>query len=278
MTKRTLNRLLWGDFTLGRLARSLLFIYLALGIFAYFFSERLIFQPQPTSYQDSPDILKLETPDRIQLSALHLPNPRATYTLLYSHGNAEDLGDIRPTLEDLRTVGFSVFAYDYRGYGTSQGKPSEQKSYRDIETAYSYLTTKLGVRSDRIIAFGRSVGNGPTIHLATQKSIAALIIESGFTSAFRVVLPIPIFPFDKFPNRDRLKLVRCPVLVIHGENDQVIPFWHGQALYDAANQPKQFFAVSGADHNDVAEVAGESYSKALQNFVTLIQKRPETED
>jgi abhydrolase domain-containing protein 17 len=139
-TKRTLNRLLWGDLTLERLMRSFLFIYLALGIFAYFFSEHLIFQPQPTTYQDTPEILKLETPDRIQLSALYLPNPKATYTLLYSHGNAEDLGDIRPILEDLRKAGFSVFAYDFRGYGTSQGAPSEQKSYLDIETAYSYLT------------------------------------------------------------------------------------------------------------------------------------------
>ncbi len=271
-TKRMLNRLLWGDFTLRRLVRSLLFIYLALGIFAYFFSERLIFRPQPTSYQDSPEILKLETPDRIKLSALYLPNPTATYTLLYSHGNAEDLGDIRPILEDLRTVGFSVFAYDYRGYGTSQGEPSEQKSYLDIETAYAYLITKLGVKKNRIIAFGRSVGNSPTIHLATQEQLAGLIIESGFISAFRVVLSIPIFPFDKFPNRDRLKRVRCPVLIIHGENDRVIPFWHGQALYNAANQPKQFFAVAGAGHNDVAEIAGKSYPKALQSFVTLIEK------
>ncbi|MGV0028050.1 alpha/beta hydrolase [Phormidesmis priestleyi] len=271
-TKKTLNNLLWGDFTLRRLAGSLLFIYLALGIFAYFFSEHLIFRPQPTSYQDSPEILKLETPDRIKLSALYLPNPTATYTLLYSHGNAEDLGDIRPILEDLRKAGFSVFAYDFRGYGTSQGKPSEQKSYRDIETAYSYLTTKLGVRSNRIIAFGRSVGNGATIHLATQQPLAGLVIESGFISAFRVVLPIAIFPFDKFPNRDRLKLVRCPVLVIHGQNDRVIPFWHGQALYEAANQPKQLFVAVGADHNDVAEIAGKLYPKALQNFVTLIQK------
>ena len=158
--KQTLRRLLLGEFTFKRLVRSLIFIYIFFGLYVFFVADRMIFLPQPSSYQDTSAILKLRTADRIQLSAVYLPNPTSTYTILYTHGNAEDLGDIQPVLQKLREIGFSVFAYDYRGYGTSQGQSSERNSYRDIDTAYNYLTQQLGVPAQRIIAFGRSVGGG----------------------------------------------------------------------------------------------------------------------
>ncbi|HEY9671345.1 MAG TPA: alpha/beta hydrolase, partial [Waterburya sp.] len=125
MDKRILRRLLLGEFTWQRLFHSLIFIYIFFCLYVFFYSDRMIFLPQPSSYRDNRDILKIMTDEQIQLSGVYLPNPASVYTILYVHGNAEDLGDIQPVLQQLHDIGFSVFAYDYRGYGTSQGKPSE---------------------------------------------------------------------------------------------------------------------------------------------------------
>lgn len=272
MDKQTLTRLLFGEFTFKRLVRSVIFIYAFFCLYVFFVADRMIFLPQPTSYQDTREILKLTTPDRIQISALYLPNPNSTYTILYSHGNAEDLGHIQPILEQLRDIGFSVFAYDYRGYGTSQGKPSERNAYRDIDTAYTYLTQQIGVPPSRIIAYGRSVGGGMAVDLAYREAIAGLVMESCFTSAFRVVVPIPILPFDKFRNINKIKKVKCPVLVMHGTADEVIPQRQGLGLFNAAPEPKRYLWVDGAGHNDFMWVAGDRYRTTLQEFAQLIKQ------
>ena len=278
MDKQTLQRLLWGEFTFKRLIRSLIFIYTFFCLYVFFFADGKIFLPQPSSYSDTSDILKVTTHDQIQLSAVYLPNPASQYTIVYIHGNAEDLGDIQPVLQQLHQIGFSVFAYDYRGYGTSQGKPSERHAYRDMETVYNYLIQQLGVAPQKIIAFGRSVGGGSAVDLAARQPLAGLIMESSFTSAFRVVLPFPILPFDKFPNLNKIKKVKCPVLIMHGKADEVIPFQHGQKLLAAANEPKLSLWVDEAGHNDLMWVAGEQYAKTLRQFAQLIQQAPPNVD
>lgn len=276
MDKQTLQRLLWGEFTFKRLIRSLIFIYTFFCLYVFFFADGKIFLPQPSSYSDTSDILKVTTHDQIQLSAVYLPNPASQYTIVYIHGNAEDLGDIQPVLESLQKIGFSVFAYDYRGYGTSQGKPSERHAYRDIEVVYNYLIQQLGVPARRIIAFGRSVGGGSAVDLAARQPLAGLILESSFTSAFGVILPFPILPFDKFPNLDKIKKVKCPVLIMHGKADEVIPFQHGQKLFAAANEPKLSLWVDEATHNDLMWVAGEQYAATLRKFAQLVgQSHPQ---
>jgi hypothetical protein len=271
MDKQTLKRLLLGEFTLKRLVRSIIFIYVCFCLYVFFFADRNIFLPQPSSYQDTSDILKLTAGDRIKLSAVYLPNPASTYTILYTHGNAEDLGDIRPVLQQLRDSGFSVFAYDYRGYGTSQGSPSERNAYRDIDTVYDYLTQQLRVPPQQIIAYGRSVGAGSAVDLAARKPVAGLIVESAFTTAFRVIVPVPILPFDKFPNINKIKKVKCPVLVMHGKADEVIPFSHGQKLFAAAPEPKRYLWVDEAGHNDFMWVAGDRYATTLRQFAQLLE-------
>lgn len=270
MDKQKLYRLLFGEFSLKRLAFSAIFIYAFLCFYAYFFSDRMIFLPQPSSYQDSREIIKLTTADGVKISAVHLPNPSATYTMLYSHGNAEDLGDSLPGLRELRDMGFAVFSYDYRGYGTSQGTPTESNVYRDIDAAYNYLTQQLGVPPNRIIVYGRSVGSGPAVDLASRKAVAGLILETPFLSTFRVVTQIPIVPFDKFNNISKIKKVLSPVLIMHGRRDEVVPFWHGEQLFAAANEPKRSFWVDTARHDDLASVAGESYAKTLREFAESI--------
>lgn len=272
LPSRNIKSLLLGEFSVKRLMRSVIFIYACLCLWAYFFAEGKIFFPQPSSYQDNQDIIKLTASDGVQISAVYLPNPQAKYTLLFSHGNAEDLGYLRSLLLQLRNMGFSVFAYDYHGYGTSGGKPSEINTYRDIDAGYNYLTQKLGISPNRIIAYGRSVGTGPTVDLASRQRLAGLILESPFISAFRVVTRIPIVPFDKFNNLDKIKKINCPLLIMHGKADEVIPFAHGQQLYASALEPKQFFEVETATHNDVMLVAGTEYIKKIQQFISLIEK------
>ncbi|HEY6306247.1 MAG TPA: alpha/beta hydrolase [Candidatus Angelobacter sp.] len=246
-------------------------LYLSLAVYALFFSDQQIFLPQPSSYKDSPEILKLRSANGSMISALYLPSPAAKFTLLVSHGNAEDLGDDRDWLEGLRRAGFNVFAYDYQGYGTSQGKPSERGAYEDENAAYDYLTVNLRTPPDGIVILGRSVGSGPAVRLAARRPVAGLILQSAFVSAFRVLTRIPLIPFDKFPNYKEIGRVRCPVLIIHGTRDSVIPIWHGQRLFELANQPKQFVAVPGADHNDLDMVAGASYPKAIQSFAATLE-------
>lgn len=278
MDKRKLKHLLVGEFTLKRLVRSVLLIialvYIGIGIYGYFFSEKIIFQPPHATYKDTKQILKLKTDDGSQISALYLPNPKATYTILYSHGNAEDLGNVG-RLKKIRDLGFSVFAYDYNGYGTSAGVPSENNAYRDVNAAYDYVTGNLKIPPEHIIAYGRSLGGAMAVDLASRKQLAGLVIESSFVTAFRVLTRIPLFPFDKFQSINKLKQVHCPVFVIHGKSDGVIPFWHGEKLYQQANEPKTPLWIDGAGHNDLLEVAGGKYDVALRKFRDSLKKSNE---
>jgi len=250
------RRLLIGKFSVKRLIGSIILVYMSLLLYIYLCSDRMIFQPQRPTYQDGAEILKIETEDGAHLSALYLSNANAEFTILYSHGNAEDLGDTRLFLEIFRKQGFSVFAYDYRGYGTSEGTPSEKNAYRDVEAAYKYLVETLEVPPKRIIAHGRSLGGALAIHLACREQIAGLILESSFVTAFRVITRVPLAPFDKFRNIDKIEHVQCPVLVIHGTDDQIVPLWHGQSLFEQANEPKLHLWVEDAGHNDVIWVDG----------------------
>ena len=156
MDKKNIIKLLVGKFSLLRLIRSTVIIYILIGLWAFFFSDRLIFLPRPSSYQENQDFVKLQSSDRVQITGIYLPLPKAKYTILYSHGNAEDLGEILPRLRDLRDIGFSIFSYDYQGYGTSQGRPSVKGAYQDINAAYEYLTQQLGTPANQIIVYGRS--------------------------------------------------------------------------------------------------------------------------
>ena len=271
MNKKNIIRLLIGKFSILRLIRSILIIYILIGFWAFFFSDRLIFLPRPSSYQTNQDFVKLKSRNRTQITGIYLPLPKAEYTILYSHGNAEDLGEILPRLRDLRDIGFNIFSYDYQGYGTSQGRPSVAGAYQDVNAAYEYLTQKLGIPANKIIVYGYSVGGGPSVDLASRQPVAGLVIESSFTTAFRVVTGIPVYPFDKFPNIDNIKNVNCPVLVIHGNADRVIPFSHGQQLFAMVDQPKLSFWVNGAGHLNLLEVAGEEYVKVMTEFIRLVQ-------
>lgn len=271
MLQLPFRKLLIGELSWKRLVRSLLFIYTFFALYVFFRADSMIFLPHPTSYQDTNEILKIPVSPTERISAIYLPNSQAAYTLLYIHGNAEDLGDARPVLDRLHSWGFSVFAYDYRGYGTSDGNPSEHHAYEDADAAYTYLTQQLKIPAQQIIVYGRSVGGGSATELASKYSVAGLVLESTFTSAFRVVVPFPLLPFDKFSNLDKLPRVDCPILVMHGQADQTIPIQHSQALYEAAPEPKRSLWVAAAGHDDFIWVAGERQRQALAAFQKLVE-------
>lgn len=269
-----LHYLFIGELSLRRLLRSIVLIPIAtvvgLMAYGYMFSDRVIFQPPSPGYKDSEEIIKLTTSDGVRISAVYLPNENATQTILFSHGNAEDLGTVGFRLRQLHDVGFSVLGYDYRGYGTSESKPTEGGVYRDADAAYEYLTAQMHIPPDNIILDGWSLGGAVAADLASRKPVAGLILESTFVSAFRVVTHVPV-PFDKFKTLDKLDRITCPVLVIHGRADSVIKFWHGEMLFAAAHEPKRFLWVDNADHGNVSFVAKDDYESALKNFASEIR-------
>lgn len=249
-----------------------IYLYIGLGIFAYFFADRMIFQPQPNFYSDNDSIIKLTTPSGEKIAAKLFKNPNAKLTILFSHGNAEDIFTSESFSQKLSDAGFNVFAYDYRGYGLSEGKPSEQNSYEDAETAYNYLTNDLKIAPQKIIIFGRSLGGGVAIDLASRKKCGGLIAESTFVSAFRVMTTYKIYPFDEFENLIKIPNVKCAVLLIHGKKDELIPIWHGEKLFSAASEPKYFYQVENGTHGTVAYYGGENYFQTIKDFADKLPK------
>jgi fermentation-respiration switch protein FrsA (DUF1100 family) len=252
---------------LVRIVRLPVILYIALLLFGWLGSEDMIFVPQPASYRDDDRVVKIEVCGGERISATYVTNPAARATLLFSHGNAEDIGDLRFLLTDLAAAGYNVLAYDYRGYGTSDGRPSEDAAYRDIEAAYAYLTNTLHVAPSNIIVYGRSVGSGPSVDLASRRPVAGLVLQSGFTSAFRVMTHVKIAPFDRFDNLAKIPRVKCPILLFHGTEDTVIPPWHSERLEAAATAPVKRVPIPGAGHNDLVDVAGPLFSRELAAFV-----------
>jgi len=261
--------------TIRRAVRMLLIflvtLYAGFGLLLWLIADRVLFQPPRANYP--PEQAQFFTAaDGTRIAYVHIVNPQARYTLLFSHGNAEDLGSNADFFRMLEQQGFSVFAWDYRGYGASDGRANEGNVYADAEAAYAHLTGKLGVPPDRIIVHGRSLGGAPALQIAATKPVAGLVLESPFTTAFRVVTRVPLYPFDRFRNLDRIPHVRCPSLVIHGDRDRVIPFAHGQEVYRRLSSPKRALWVEGADHNDLIYVAGDKYTTALRDFAAWLEQ------
>lgn len=249
--------------------------YTATSLLAFLYAERVLFQPPAPSYgPERVPFVRVPVGEAGWIAVQHLPNPDAELTILFSHGNAEDLGHGQAFLRALQRAGFAVIAYDYRGYGRSSGGlPTERRAVEDAEAVYGYAVEELGVRPERLILHGRSLGAGPALALATRHPAAGVVLESAFTSTYRVVTRAPLLPLDRFPNLARVRALEIPVLVIHGTRDRVIPPSHGRALFAAAGEPKRALWVEGAGHNDLAVVAGERYVRALLDFAREVRER-----
>ena len=249
--------------------------YGCVAIFLFFFADLFIFvPPRPTYGPATLPYTRVPVDETDSLALLHLHDPEAHFTILLSHGNGEDMGQIVDLFEEIRASGFSLLAYDYRGYGrSSRGRPTTGKATRDAEAVYRHAVRELGIPPERLILHGRSVGSGPTLEVAVRHPVAGIILESAFTTAFRVVTQAPLLPFDRFRNLERMRDVEAPVLVIHGTRDAVIRPWHGRRLYEAAKGPKAALWIEGGGHNDLLFVAREKYRQALRDFAELLLSR-----
>jgi pimeloyl-ACP methyl ester carboxylesterase len=241
-------------------------LYGGIALVARLLAGRALYHPEVASGRAPAGVRVLSDAAGRKVAVLHLPNPAARFTIWLFHGNAEDLGDLAPGLGDLRDAGFAVFAHDYPGYGLSTGAPSEESLYAASRTARKYLREQLGVPADRTLLYGRSIGGGPAVEMAREEPVAGLVLRSAFVSVYRVLTQRRVLPFDLFENERKLAAVSCPVLVMHGRNDEVIPFAHGEALLAAVPGVKQSLWIDGAGHNDFTEVAGPRYVQAWREF------------
>lgn len=241
--------------------------YLGLMAFAYLFAEKLIFPAPTPTYRDGPDILWLTLPDGSPIAARYWPCEGAKYTVVYSHGNGEDLGMIASRIADCASHGYNMLAYDYPGYGLSKGPATEARCYEAAEAVYNYARNELQVPPDHIVIYGYSVGGGPSVELATRVPAHALILEGTFTSSFRVMTQIKLLPWDVFDNLSKMKKVRCPVMIIHGTHDRIVPFWHGKELFEATSEPKAYLWIKGAGHFNTLQMGGDKYWQALDQFL-----------
>ena len=251
-------------------------------VLLYFYQGRLLFLPNipsraveqsPSAVGLSYEPVKLVTSDNIKLDGWFIPAPENRGVLLFFHGNAGNISHRVDSLLLFNRLGFSTLIFDYRGYGRSQGRPSEAGTYIDAEAAWQYLTGKRAIAPSRIILFGRSLGAAVAVRQAAEHSPGALIVESSFTSVPDLAAELyPFLPvrwltrFDYNVQQNMLH-VSCPVLVVHSRDDEIIPFRHGQALFETANEPKQFLELRGG-HNDGFLVAGRAYTHKLDEFLS----------
>ncbi|XP_021459589.2 alpha/beta hydrolase domain-containing protein 17A isoform X1 [Oncorhynchus mykiss] len=194
--------------------------------------------------------------------------PTARFTVLFSHGNAVDLGQMSSFYIGLGTrINCNIFSYDYSGYGVSTGKPSEKNLYADIEAAWQALRTRYGISPENIILYGQSIGTVPTVDLASRYECAAVVLHSPLTSGMRVAFPDTkkTYCFDAFPNIEKVSKITSPVLIIHGTEDEVIDFSHGMALFERCPKAVEPLWVEGAGHNDI-----ELYSQYLERLRRFI--------
>lgn len=214
----------------------------------------------------------LTTADGVKIHGWFVPHPEPLACILFFHGNGGNVGDYMMDLKIWSDLGFSSFIMDYRGYGRSEGQPSEVGLYRDAEAAWAYLTQERGLSPARIIIFGRSLGGAVAVELANRHRPGILVVESSFTSLVAVgqnmfpFLPVWMMTTYRFDSLNKIERVHCPVLITHGEEDQLIPLSQAHRLYERANPPKHLMLTPGG-HNE----SGYGFSNATQKeFLELM--------
>ncbi|PWB49414.1 MAG: alpha/beta hydrolase [Nitrosomonadales bacterium] len=259
---------------------TLALVYGGFSALLFFFQENLAYYPQlgreiqttPRDHGLDYEALTLTTPDGERLDAWFVPKPQARGTALVLHGNAGNMSHRMDTIVMFYRLGYSVLIFDYRGYGRSTGQPSEEGLYQDAQTAWAYLTRARGIAPGRIVLFGESLGGAVAARLAAEERTGALVLSSVFTSAREFAADIyPWLPTRwlvrmNYDTRAALARVRCPVLVAHSPDDEIIPFSHGKRLFEAAPEPKVFLQLAGG-HNDGFIFMREDWVSVLADFL-----------
>ena len=220
-----------------------------------------------------------ESGDGVMLTGWFIPADRGRGVILFCHGNAGNISHRLESIHIFNRLGFATFIFDYRGYGKSGGKPTENGTYLDAESAWNYLVDERGIRAGEITVFGRSVGGAIASWLAAGKNPAALIVESAFTSVRDIAgdlypyLPVRLLSRIKYSTIEYIKDVDSPILVVHSRDDEIIPFSHGERLFDAAGENAEFLVIRGG-HNDGFIESGSLYMDGLDRFLSEHGKNP----
>jgi fermentation-respiration switch protein FrsA (DUF1100 family) len=260
-------------------------VYVGLCILLFLRQSHMIYFPLAPVMQKPSDVglayesVALMTADNVRLAGWYVPCAGARGTMLVCHGNGGNIGDRLHPISLFHELGLTVLIFDYRGYGESAGKPSEEGTYQDARAAWQYLTEKRSTPPDKIVVYGRSLGGAVAAWLAERATPAAcaapaaLILEAAFTSIpdmgerLYPWLPIRLLSRYRYNTLARLERIRCPVLIAHSRDDEMIPFEHGQRLFAAAREPKIFFELTG-DHNEGEVLTAPAYRLALDTFLT----------
>ncbi len=212
-----------------------------------------------------------KTSDNKRLNGWFIPRDNAKFIVLFCHGNAGNISHRIEKISILHDLGVSTFIFDYRGYGKSQGRPSERGLYKDAEAAYRYLVEERKISKDDIILYGESIGSAVIIDLAKKVDVKALITEEAFTSIkdmARMAYPfLPHFIFSsRFDCVSKIKDITCQKLIIHSIDDEIVPFYLGEKLFKTARPPKKFLRIRGS-HNTAFLDSGEQFKEGIKNFL-----------
>jgi len=242
--------------------------------------NRLIFHPTSDIARTPRDVgleyqdLYFTTADNVRLNGWFIPHPLASATMIWFHGNAGNIGDRVDNIKILHEkIRISIFIFDYRGYGRSPGSSSEATTYLDGEAAMNFVRSQLQVESKNLLIFGRSLGAAVAAEMASRHDSRAVILESPFASIGEMAgLMLPVVPIGpllsaKFDVIAKVGKITAPLLVLHGDQDEIIPFEQGQRVFAAARQPKQFYPIKGANHNDTFIAGGNGYYERLKSFI-----------
>lgn len=262
-------------------------VILAVGAYAlillilFFVQPRLIYFPDMPSRELGPgpnsvglayESVDIVTEDNIRLHGWYVPVPEPRGVVLFFHGNAGNISHRLDSLKIFHELNFSTLIFDYRGYGQSGGKVSEQGTYLDAEAAWRFLAGERGIPASQIVLFGRSLGAAIAAYVASRHDPVALIVESGFVSVPEMAaqlypwLPARRLARIRYPTVEFLAAVSCPVLIVHSRDDEIIPFAQGESLFEHAGEPKQFLALRGG-HNDGFLISRRSYLDGLDAFL-----------
>jgi uncharacterized protein len=267
-----------------RASGSIVFIcaasYIGIAVFLAVFQSHYVYFPEreiiatPRDGGMAFDEVSFQSSDGLRISAWYIPAKNSRGVLLFCHGNG---GNISHRLESIRIfnrLGLNVLIFDYRGYGQSEGSPTEEGTYRDAESAYQYLSRVRKINPSRIIIFGRSLGGAVAARIAGKQNPGALIIESAFTSIPDAAsdlypwLPVKIMARIHYATVNDIGQARCPVLIVHSRDDEMISIRHGRRIFEAAKEPKAFLEITGSHNNGFAD-SGKRYEEGLNAFISL---------
>lgn len=256
-------------------------VYIGLAAFIYLFQASYVYFPElpsrrvettPSSAGLAFETLKIATEDGETLEGWYVPAREARATLLYFHGNGGNIGHRVELVEMFHRLGLSVLIVDYRGYGNSTGKPSETGTTRDAEAAWRYLVETRRVPAGEIVLYGESLGGAVAARLTQTHAPRALVLYAAFTSIpdmarhYYPYLPTTLLARYRYDTRAALTAVRCPLLVLHSREDEIVPYRHGEELLAAAQEPKKLVELRGG-HNDAPFVSRERIMQAVEELL-----------